>query len=150
MPKYGWSVDAIREAVKELNYPEISAGMIEGEALELAEYFINKSNVELEEFAEENREKLENLSLKEKTHLLIQQRLSYLRPFLSTWPQAIALLTSPSNAPTGLKLMAETVDTITHLTGDTSVDVRKKRNKFCQIIFTEKKNSLTGISRDSL
>lgn len=54
----------------------------------------------------------------------IKTRLLMLEPYLNQWPQAIALLSKPSNAPSALSHLMTLVDDICYHAGDRSIDVR--------------------------
>lgn len=58
----------------------------------------------------------------------IKTRLLMLQPYLNQWPQAIALLSKPSNAPHALSNLMTLVDDICYHAGDRSIDVRKPTN----------------------
>lgn len=58
----------------------------------------------------------------------IKTRLSMIEPYLSQWPQAIALLSKPSNAPHALSNLMTLVDDICYHAGDRSIDVRIIQN----------------------
>lgn len=51
-----------------------------------------------------------------------------LQPYLNQWPQAIALLSKPSNAPHALSNLMTLVDDICYHAGDRSIDVSKLTN----------------------
>ena len=90
----------------------------------MVEYFINKNNISIEEyFLKENPQLLENMSFREKIFNVMKNRLFYLNPFISTWPQALALLSLPQNLNLSLRLFGETIDQIVHISGDKSVDL---------------------------
>jgi ubiquinone biosynthesis protein COQ9 len=44
-------------------------------------------------------------------------------PYLSRWPQAIAIMSLPPNVPNALATILAAVDDICHYAGDRSVDV---------------------------
>lgn len=55
----------------------------------------------------------------------IKTRLLMIQPYLNQWPQAIALLSKPSNAPNALSNLMTLVDDICYHAGDRSIDVSK-------------------------
>jgi len=54
----------------------------------------------------------------------IKTRLLMLEPYLNQWPQAIALLSKPSNAPHALSNLMTLVNDVCYYAGDRSIDVR--------------------------
>lgn len=57
----------------------------------------------------------------------IKIRLSMIQPYLDQWPQAMALLSKPSNAPQALSNLMTLVDDICFHAGDRSIDVRRNQ-----------------------
>lgn len=54
----------------------------------------------------------------------VETRLRMIVPYLSRWPQAIAIMSLPPNAPHTLASVLTLVDDICYYAGDRSVDVR--------------------------
>lgn len=55
--------------------------------------------------------------------IAIQERLKMLVPYVSKWPQAIAIMSLPPNVPNALAALLAMVDDICYYAGDRSVDV---------------------------
>lgn len=53
----------------------------------------------------------------------IQARIKMIIPYLSKWPQAIAIMSLPPNVPSALATLLTMVDDICYYAGDRSVDV---------------------------
>lgn len=53
----------------------------------------------------------------------IQERLKMIAPYISKWPQAIAIQSLPPNVPKSLATLLTMVDDICYYAGDRSVDV---------------------------
>lgn len=53
----------------------------------------------------------------------VETRLRMIEPYLSHWPQALAIMTLPPNVPTSLANLLTLVDDIWYYAGDRSVDV---------------------------
>ena len=58
-----------------------------------------------------------------------------IQPYLSTWPQAMAIQASPGNAVESLKNLSRLVDDIWFFAGDRSIDVRSFCPLFVGICF---------------
>lgn len=53
----------------------------------------------------------------------VRVRLEHVVPYISTWPQAMALGALPQNVPTTLKLLTDLVDEVWYFAGDRSTDM---------------------------
>jgi ubiquinone biosynthesis protein COQ9 len=109
--------------------------MFKNGGIELINYFYLKCNKQLvekmREKVGENSEKVDDP--KKFLCWAIQERLILTRPFMSTWPQALAMMTLPPNVPTSLANMLTLVDDICYYSGDRSVDVSDSPFFLCSI-----------------
>lgn len=53
----------------------------------------------------------------------LEERLRMVIPYKKTWPQAMAIMTLPPNAPVSLANLLTLIDDICYYAGDRSVDV---------------------------
>jgi ubiquinone biosynthesis protein COQ9 len=63
------------------------------------------------------------MTTKEKLRTAIKLRLEMLIPYMSRWPEAMALGSSPTSLPHTLQYLAQLFDDIWHIAGDRSTDV---------------------------
>lgn len=75
------------------------------------------------EATEENCTKGEK-TLESQVRDAVEIRLRMVIPYKKTWPQALALMALPPNAPKSLANLLTLVDDICYYAGDRSVDVR--------------------------
>lgn len=123
----GWTRQSIVKGAEKAGYPSTIHGMFANGGIELINYFYLKCNKEL---VEKMRERVGDGSEKvadpkQFVCWAIQERLIMTRPFISTWPTALAMMTLPPNVPTSLANMLTLVDDICYYSGDRSVDVSK-------------------------
>lgn len=120
----GWTRQAILKGAEKAGFPSSIHGMFPNGGIDLINYFYLKCNKQLIDKMHEKvggLEKVENP--KEFVTWAIKERLIMLRPFISTWPQALAIMTLPPNVPKSLANMLTLVDDICYYSGDRSVDV---------------------------
>jgi len=128
VPQHGWSRDTVAAGAEELGYPDTVHGLFRDPGAELALHFYSASNDSLSRMfrdgtltcpREESKAELAAfLSNAIKTRLLM------LQPYLNQWPQAIALLSKPSNAPHALSNLMTLVNDVCYYAGDRSIDTR--------------------------
>jgi ubiquinone biosynthesis protein COQ9 len=117
VPKYGWSRLALEESAKSLGLPATVHGMFKGGEVDLIGYFVERSNLTLQDCVFEQGE-----SMREKLKLVVKKRVECVIPFESTWSDALAILAVPYNVPEGAKFLHQTSDEILHVCGDESTD----------------------------
>lgn len=120
----GWTRQAILNGAEKVGYPSTIHGMFPNGGIDLINYYYLKCNKQLIDIMHEKvggLEKVENP--KEFVTWAIKERLIMLRPYISTWPQALAIMTLPPNVPKSLANMLTLVDDICYYSGDRSVDV---------------------------
>ncbi|GJQ70855.1 hypothetical protein Trydic_g777 [Trypoxylus dichotomus] len=119
----GWSKDAIAAGAQEIGYPGITHGMFARGGGDLVHYFQYTSNQKLVKYM---KEKIENVakhnSPGEFVEDAVKHRLKMIIPFLSRWPQAIAIMALPPNVQNALASQLTMVDDICYYAGDRSVD----------------------------
>lgn len=128
---YGWSPEAIAHGAESINYPGVIHGMFPNGGIELIHYFLTKCNRELIEqlqkevarITDENGKPIEKLNPRDFAIRAIRLRLEMIIPYKDSWPQALATMTLPQNAPTSLAHLLTLVDDICYCAGDRSVDI---------------------------
>lgn len=132
--KHGWSREAIVCGAESINYPSVVHGMFPNGNIELIHHFYTKCNRALIDLLQEQLKENEKNNGNGTHHVnpvefstnAIRQRLQMIVPYADTWPQAMAIMTLPKNAPTSLAQLLTLVDDICYLAGDRSVDVSAK------------------------
>ncbi|XP_018579611.1 ubiquinone biosynthesis protein COQ9, mitochondrial isoform X2 [Anoplophora glabripennis] len=120
----GWSKEAITAGAKSVGYPGITHGMFSRGGADLVQYFQSSSNLKLVELLKQfqNGQQEKPLPPGEFAEKAIQARIKMIVPYLSKWPQAIAIMTLPPNVPSALATLLTMVDDICYYAGDRSVD----------------------------
>jgi len=125
--QHGWSRDTLAAGADELGYPDTVHGLFQDPGAELALYFYSLSNNSLSLLLKNGSLKCSKKNKAELVDFLsstIKARLFMIEPYLNQWPQAIALLSKPSNAPNALSNLMTLVDDICYHAGDRSIDTR--------------------------
>lgn len=124
VPKLGWSKEALSAGAKTAGFPGIAHGMFPRGGADLVHYHQTTSNSKLLEFLKELQRQNEQkpLAPAEFVEKAIKVRLEMTIPYLSKWPQAIAIMSLPPNVPTSLATLLTLVDDICYYAGDRSVD----------------------------
>lgn len=133
--KYGWSPEAISHGAESISYPGVIHGMFPNGGIELINFFYSQCNRKLIEQLrnelsssssttdENGKSTAEKSSPRDFAIRAIRLRLEMIIPFKDSWPQAIAMMTLPQNAPTSLAQLLTLVDDICYCAGDRSVDI---------------------------
>ena len=105
-----------------LNFP---SGIFKRGPIELVEYFLEESAYETARIVEERwSELVEDKSPEERMVAIIDLRLKMLEPYISNWPQAMALGLHPSNAATTARNLALLADEMCMTVGLKATDAR--------------------------
>ncbi|XP_026808633.1 ubiquinone biosynthesis protein COQ9, mitochondrial isoform X2 [Rhopalosiphum maidis] len=128
VPQHGWSRDTVAAGAEELGYPDTVHGLFRDPGAELALHFYSASNDSLSQMLRDGalacpREE-SKVELAAFLSNAIKTRLLMLQPYLNQWPQAIALLSKPSNAPHALSNLMTLVNDVCYYAGDRSIDTR--------------------------
>lgn len=115
----GWTQAAIVAGTRDAGYPPVTAGVVESGPIDLVRYFMRDLNTQT---SVKLRERRQGLSKPQLIREGVKIRLELQAPYLSTWPQAMALGAQPQNLPGTLHDIAELADDIWHIAGDRSVD----------------------------
>ncbi|KAL6076935.1 Ubiquinone biosynthesis protein coq9, mitochondrial [Balamuthia mandrillaris] len=133
VPKLGWTQEAIAAAAEEEGLSSAAHGLFPRGPVELVEAHLDDCLQQLkneitepgtEGTAEEKRtEAFRRLRTKDKIKTLVRGYLEKSQaPFNSQWPQALALLAQPQNAPMACGRLVHLMDDMWHLCGDVSTD----------------------------
>ncbi|XP_013107312.2 ubiquinone biosynthesis protein COQ9, mitochondrial [Stomoxys calcitrans] len=125
VPTLGWTRKAIVQGAEDAGYPSVVHGMFPDGGFDLVAYFNGKCNDEVlatmqketENGAKEISNPLEFLVR------FVRMRTEMTIPYKAQWPQAVALMALPKNAPTSLAQLLTLVDDICYYSGDRSVDI---------------------------
>ncbi|GAB0100265.1 Ubiquinone biosynthesis protein COQ9, mitochondrial [Sergentomyia squamirostris] len=124
-PSMGWSREAITKGAETAGYPGVVHGLFPDGGVELIQYFYSDCNARLVQWLETETkgvvDKVPNPS--QFVTRAIETRLRMLQPFLSTWPQAIGILSLPQNAPKALANLLTLADDICFYSGDRAVNI---------------------------
>ncbi|KAJ3217077.1 E2 ubiquitin-conjugating protein mms2 [Dinochytrium kinnereticum] len=119
--EYGWTKDALGMGAKSLGLSSSAAGVFERGGVEVVEYFVRRTTGEVRE--EMEGLELDKMKVTQKVRTGVLMRLEKLKPYVKRWPEALALMAQPQNAPTALCNLGELVDEIWYTAGDRSVDM---------------------------
>ncbi|KAK2722249.1 hypothetical protein QYM36_002698 [Artemia franciscana] len=118
----GWSKEALGSGAEEIGYPSTVHGLFPREGLDLALYFYEKCNNNLEPILED-RAKNENLEKLDFFQKSIEDRLRMNIEYIDRWHEALGLFALPQNYPMSIKRLMNLMDDIMHYSGDRSSDV---------------------------
>ncbi|KAJ1975240.1 Ubiquinone biosynthesis protein coq9, mitochondrial [Dimargaris xerosporica] len=142
VPEYGWTRQAVEEAVKRLGYPPITHGVCTNGPVDLIDYFLTQSRLRMLQLlnADPSQEKVEKplqpLSARDKIYLACKTRLQLTVPVIDRWQEvtdpkvptlfvhAAAILAQPSNLPVATKQLYTLTDDILYYAGDRSADMQ--------------------------
>lgn len=131
-PSVGWTREAITKGAESIGYPGVVHGMFPDGGVELIQYFYSDCNARLVEWLQKETEGVEKVpNPSQFVCRAIETRLRMLQPFLSTWPQAIGILSLPQNAPKALSNLLTLADDICYYSGDRAVNVRHFLGFYC-------------------
>lgn len=118
VPQHGWTKQSLMLGAEKVELPGISHSLIGRGPIELVEFFNTSANYELEDKLATEQDS--QLSTHQFLHSAVTTRLKMLTPYIHHWPQAMAMMALPSNAPTALKNLTRMVDDMWYYAGDRS------------------------------
>jgi ubiquinone biosynthesis protein COQ9 len=119
----GWSYECLRLGAASLGLSSASAGLVDRGAVELVERVQTKASERMRaKVASLPEEEFASLSTGTKLEIACRARLEGLLPYLSHWPQALALLSQPCHLARTIRSSAQVVDEIWYLCGDRSTN----------------------------
>ncbi|KAF5272775.1 hypothetical protein FQA39_LY07802 [Lamprigera yunnana] len=119
--KLGWSKDAISAGAESIGYPGVSHGLFPKGGADLVNHFQRTSNKKLFNHLKKQTEETD-MKGRVLVEDAVQKRLKMIIPYLSRWPQAVALMSMPQNVSTSLATLLTMADDICYYAGDRSVD----------------------------
>ncbi|KAJ3059651.1 Ubiquinone biosynthesis protein coq9, mitochondrial [Podochytrium sp. JEL0797] len=122
VPRLGFTTAALRHGCVSLGLSPMAAGAWPRGGAELAEHFVKTSTEQLSRDMQSTL-KLDTMRVPQKIKAGVLMRLDMLKPYLNQWPDALALMAMPSNAPHSLKNLSALVDEIWFVAGDRSTDM---------------------------
>ncbi|KAL0075139.1 COQ9-domain-containing protein [Phycomyces blakesleeanus] len=123
--QHGWTMDAMTQGAKSLGYPSVAHGVFPGGEAGLVDAFLADCRRRFIAMAEErqNTGQFEGYTVNEKVKMLTIMRIGMMKPYIKTWPEALAIMAHPTNVPMSLKHLSEVVDDIWFYAGDRSPDM---------------------------
>lgn len=118
VPQHGWTRQSLILGAEKIGQPGISHSLISRGPIELVEFFNTSANDELEDELATQQDL--QLSTNQFLCNAVTTRLKMLTPYIHHWPQAMAMMALPSNAPTALKNLTRMVDDMWYYAGDRS------------------------------
>lgn len=93
---------------------------------------------------------LDALPVRQRLRSAVQLRMQMIHPYMATWPQAVAVMAHPRNAPSALSIAAAMVNDIWYAVGDNSTDSSwySKRAALAAVFATTEAFMLTDTSKD--
>ncbi|KAI9331948.1 COQ9-domain-containing protein [Obelidium mucronatum] len=123
VPQHGFTTAALRAAAAARGLSPMAAGVAARGGAELAEHFVAAATRALPAAVAAAHPDWAALRVPQKIRAAVLLRLDMLKPLVRHWPDALALMAHPQNAPYALKNLAQLVDEIWYITGDRSTDM---------------------------
>jgi ubiquinone biosynthesis protein COQ9 len=131
VPECGWTLQALQEGAESLGYPPSTHALgAPNGPIDLVHHFVQKSTLDLKSRILASIPDFETMGTTSKIRACCWTRLEMLLPYVRHWPQALALLALPQNAPTSIRNLAELMDEMWFLAGDQSVDLNWYTKRF--------------------
>ena len=156
VPQFGWTVEALAAGAEEEGLPPVAHGVISRGPVELVEHFSSTSTAhaisEAREYFDEAQKADQHLGMTDKIKFATRKRLEMIVPHTDSWPQAMALGALPQNAPSTMKSIGDTIDSIWTACGDysdsSSTSYYTKRGMLSGIYISTEMYMLTDTSKD--
>ncbi|GFV89778.1 ubiquinone biosynthesis protein COQ9, mitochondrial [Trichonephila clavipes] len=124
VPEHGWSKQSIALGAQSLGLSSSSHTLIQDGGADLVHYFNILCNEKLESYLKEQySENKTKIHIQNYIEDALENRLKMIIPFVSRWPEAMALTISPLQIPTDSKNLLDLVDMIWSLSGDKSLNL---------------------------
>ncbi|XP_060587269.1 ubiquinone biosynthesis protein COQ9, mitochondrial-like isoform X2 [Ruditapes philippinarum] len=129
----GWTQNAIAAGAEAEGLPGVAHGLFPRGGVELVYYFYTDCNKRLaeqlaeqvkqeKEQSEQNEEKPSGPKITPFIRGAVETRLRMITPYMDKWPQAMAMLALPPNAPEAFSNLLNFTDEIWYYAGDSSTD----------------------------
>lgn len=151
--EHGWTRKTLSLGAEAAGYAGVAEGLFNG-GEELAVTFIRKCNEELVVYLKEMAAIQENPETKvpqsEFIRSAVEYRLRMLIPYISVWPQGLALLHSPFVIKDTVDISTQMLDDIWYYAGDRSTDINwyTKRGLLGKLYFSTQLSMLNDQSPD--
>ncbi|CAD5120903.1 DgyrCDS9456 [Dimorphilus gyrociliatus] len=122
VPQHGWTTTSLAEGAKSVGLPSTAHGLFPKGGIDLIHGFYAHCNQDLVNHLKTEKEIVQ----KNMTSFIrdaVEYRLRLNSPFIGNWPNAMAKMALPQNAPESLKLLAQLCDDIWYEAGDKSTDI---------------------------
>lgn len=122
VPQHGWTTTSLAEGAKSVGLPSAAHGLFPNGGIDLIHGFYSHCNQDLVNHLKSEKEIVQ----KNMTSFIrdaVKYRLRLNTPYIDSWPNAMAKMALPQNAPASLKLLAELCDDIWYEAGDRSTDM---------------------------
>ncbi|KAJ3234300.1 Ubiquinone biosynthesis protein coq9, mitochondrial [Chytriomyces hyalinus] len=121
VPSKGFNNAAIVEACTDLNLSHMAAGLCQRGPVELVDFFVaDTTRAVAAQMADMD---MSTMRIPQKIRTGVLLRIDRLKPVIQHWPDALALMAMPQNAPYALKNLGHIVDEIWFAAGDRSTDL---------------------------
>ncbi|KAI8906325.1 COQ9-domain-containing protein [Gorgonomyces haynaldii] len=125
VPEHGFTKQALLKASDELGYTPVTHGIFPRGPIELVEYFVETSTMNLRNTIDKTA--FDKLGMTGRIRMLCLSRLEMTQPFVHQWPDAARMMLLPQNAPHTVEQLQRLVDEMWFLAGDTSLNWYSKR-----------------------
>lgn len=126
----GWTQNALVAGAEAEGLPGVAHGLFPRGGIELVYFFYSDCNKRLaEQLAEqvkqeqdENEQSKSGSKIRPFIRRAVETRLKMITPYIEKWPQAMAMMALPQNAPEAFSNLLNLTDDIWFYAGDTSTD----------------------------
>lgn len=121
--RLGWHDDAITQAIADLHLPPMSQGILERGPVDLLEYFLTQKRIQVRKVMSSNQSQTsdtQSSSIPTSTDPLykaISSHLDIIKPYIHTWPSAMALLADPRHIDITVTLAYDVVNDLCEFSG---------------------------------
>ncbi|KAJ1963835.1 Ubiquinone biosynthesis protein coq9, mitochondrial [Dipsacomyces acuminosporus] len=119
--RLGWTRDSVIEAASELGYSSMAHGVAEGGGIGLVSHFMDRALDETCIEVDDQLHEFENTS--DKLRFICRTRLRQTLPYISRWPEAVALLAQAENVPLAMEHLGKLSSQMWYLAGDDSTRI---------------------------
>jgi ubiquinone biosynthesis protein COQ9 len=109
----GWTQEAIALGAKDLSLSPITASVIEHPVL-LVHHFLTDKRIHVKKYMQEQRLSTKTSSdsqpVDHPLYMSISKHIEIIKPYLNTWPSAIALLIDPRHLPISASILFHTIE----------------------------------------
>ncbi|CAO3623578.1 unnamed protein product [Cunninghamella blakesleeana] len=130
VPTYGWTMESMQKGAEQLGYPSVAHGVFSGGPIGLIDAYLEDCQRQFNDLMKKEIESDSpeqywhpHATMTDKIRALTVLRLNMLKPYAHKWPEAVAILAYPTNAPIALHHLSTIVDDIWYFAGDRSSDM---------------------------